>query len=106
MDFGSLLVEQHLPDACLKNLRKLTGPWSCKLKRNAFRLHVAQVFFALAQTLRIELVLCVLARIHTGSFVKHNYSWLPSSMQCSFFFGGGQGGEGGEAWRKFGEAHL
>jgi len=28
MDFGSLLVEQRLPNACLKNLRQYTSPWS------------------------------------------------------------------------------
>ena len=102
MDFGSLLVEQHLPDACLKNLRKLTGPWPCKLKRTAFRLHVAQVVFALAQTLRIQLVLCV------GSYSQ----WVlgktqlfqaafKHAMSFSFVCWGK-----GEAWRKVGGAHL
>jgi len=65
MDFGSLLVEQHLPDACLKNLRKLTGPWSWKLKRMRFACMFNQCVFRISSNFS-----------HTAGFV----CWLVFTM--------------------------
>jgi len=74
------------------------------LKRNAFRLHVAQVFFALAQALRIQL-LCVgsYSQWVLGETQLFQAAFKHATSLCFVF--GGKGG-GGEAWRKVGEAHL
>jgi len=85
MDFGSLLVEQHFSDAYLKNLSKLTGPWSCKVKRIVFRQHVAPVCFCISSNTS-----------HAAGFAFGSYGWMfmqsyrrisspgiePSSLRC------------------------
>jgi len=76
-----LLVEQHFP----KNLSKLTGPWSCKVKRIVFRQHVAPVCFCISSNTS-----------HAAGFAFGSYGWMfmqsyrrisspgiePSSLRC------------------------
>jgi len=64
------------------------------------------VFFALAQTLRILLVLCVgsYSQWVLGKTQLFLEAFKHSVFVCFVFLGAR--GEGGEAWRKVREAHL
>ena len=62
-----------------------------------------QCVFALAQTLRMQLVLCVgsYSQLVLGKTQLFLAAFKHAMLVCFAFWG-----QGGEAWRKVGEAHL